>query len=80
MSGFIRLCGILLAATFRSRVALRTENLVLRHQLCVNQQSIKRPKVQPIDRILWSVLAVAWAGWKDALIFVKPADLLLRRR
>lgn len=64
---FIRLCVRLLAAVFRSRVALQAENRALRHQLCVYQRSIKRPKAQPADRILWSLPAKAWKGWKDAL-------------
>jgi len=77
MIEFIRLCVGFLAATFRSRAALQTENLALRHQLGVYQRSVKRPKVKPADRILWSLLAKAWTGWKDALIFVKP-DTVIR--
>ena len=73
----IRLCAGFLAAMFRSRAALQAENLALRHQLCVYQRSVKRPRVRPADRILWSLLARAWAGWKDALIFVKP-DTVIR--
>lgn len=33
--------------------------------------------MRPKDRILWSLLAKAWTGWKDALIFVKP-DTVIR--
>ena len=77
MIEFIRLCVGFLAATFRSRAALQVENLALRHQLGVYQRSIERPKVQPADRILRSLLARAWTGWKDALIFVKP-DTVIR--
>ena len=72
-----RLCVSFWAAMFRSRAALQAENLALRHQLCVYQRSIKRPKVHLADRILWSLLARAWTGWKDALIFVKP-DTVIR--
>ena len=77
MGDFIRLRGSLPATTFRARAALQTENLALRHQLCVYQRSIKKPKVQPADRILWCVLARAWTGWRDALVFVKP-DTVIR--
>ena len=77
MSEFIRLCAGLLAALFRSRAGLQAENLALRHQLCVYQRSVKRPKVKPADRIMWSLLAKAWAGWRDALVFVKP-DTVIR--
>jgi hypothetical protein len=62
---------------FRSRAVLQAENLASWHQLCVYQRSIKRPKVQPVDRILWSLPARAWKRWKDALVFVKP-DTVIR--
>ena len=47
MIEFIRLCVSFLVSTFRSRATLQAENLALRHQLCVYQRSVKRPKVQP---------------------------------
>ncbi len=77
MIEFVRLWIGVFASTLSSRAALQTENLALRHQLCVYQRSVKRPKVRPADRILWSLLAKAWTGWKDALIFVKP-DTVIR--
>ena len=77
MIELIKLCVSFLASTLRSRAALQAENLALRHQLCVYHRSIKRPKVQLADRILWSLLARAWTQWKDALIFVKP-DTVIR--
>jgi len=77
MTDFTKLCVSFLASTFRFRAAFQAENLVLRHPLCVYQRSIKRPKVQPADRILWSLPARAWKGWKNALIFVKP-DTVIR--
>ena len=80
MTELIRLCICCLASTFRSRASLQAENLALRHQLCVYQRSIKRPKVKPADRILWSLLARAWTGWKDALIFVKVDKYRVRVR
>ena len=77
MSEFIRLCAGFLAAVVKSRAGLQAENLALRHQLCVYQRSDKRPKVKPADRILWSLLAKTWSGWRDALVFVKP-DTVIR--
>ena len=65
------------AAIFKSRIRLQTENLALRHQLCVFQRSVKRPKIRPADRVLWSFLSRVWSGWKEALIFVKP-DTVVR--
>jgi putative transposase len=77
MIEFVKLWIGVFASTLSSRAALQAENLALRHQLCVYQRSVKRPRVRPADRILWSLLAKAWAGWKDALIFVKP-DTVIR--
>lgn len=77
MVEFVRLWIGVLASTLSFRAALQAENLALRHQLCVCQRSVKRPKVKPADRILWSLLARAWVGWKDALVFVKP-DTVIR--
>lgn len=77
---FIGLCLRFLFSLFKSRSALCAENLALRHQLCVYQRSIKRPKVRPADRILWSLLSRVWTGWKDALIFVKPETVIRWQR
>jgi putative transposase len=73
----IRLCIALMTSMVKSRAELQAENLALRHQLCVYQRSVIRPKVRPADRVLWSLLAKTWTGWKDALIFVKP-DTVIR--
>lgn len=62
---------------FKTRACLHAENIALRHQLCISQRSIKRPKVHPSDRVLWSILSRYWSDWKDALIFVKP-DTVIR--
>ena len=67
----------LVAGIFKSRAALHFENIALRHQLCVLQRSVKKPKIRPSDRILWSVLSRVWSDWKEALIFVKP-DTVIR--
>jgi len=77
MIELIGLCMRFLAAVFKSRAGLQAENLALRHQLCVYQRSVKRPKVKPADRVLWTLLAKAWTGWRDALVFVKP-DTVVR--
>ena len=56
------------------------ENVALRHQILVYQRNIKKPKVKPIDRILWFWISKLWSGWKDALLFVKPATVVAWRR
>jgi hypothetical protein len=40
-----------IVSSFKSRVALQTENLALRHQLGVLQRSVKRAKIRPADRV-----------------------------
>jgi hypothetical protein len=38
---------------FRARATLYLENLALRHQLAVYQQSAHRPRLRPTDRLFW---------------------------
>lgn len=80
MFEIIGLCISLIASLLKSQAGLRAENLALRHQLCVYQRSVKRPKVQPADRILWSLLAKTWTGWRNALILVKPETVIRWQR
>ena len=54
----------LLASTmsvFRTRAALQLEILALRHQLGVMQRSVKKPKLNRFDRLLWAWFCGAWA-------------------
>lgn len=67
----------LLSSLFKTRAGLHAENIALRHQLCIFQRSIKRPKVHPADRVLWSILSQYWPDWQEALLFVKP-DTVIR--
>ena len=66
-----------IVAMFKTRAGIQAENIALRHQLCVLQRSVKRPKIRPADRVLWSILSRYWSNWKEALIFVKP-DTVIR--
>ena len=59
-------------ALFRSRQSMQLEILALRHQLAVYQRSVPRPRLQPMDRLLWAWLARLWARWQGALSFVQP--------
>ena len=54
----ISLCVIfeVLRDAGRSRAALHTEVLALRHQLTVLQRSVKRPKLTSSDRSLWATV------------------------
>ncbi|HEX7551790.1 MAG TPA: helix-turn-helix domain-containing protein [Candidatus Methylomirabilis sp.] len=68
------------ASLVRSRVSLQLEILALQHQLAVYHRSIRRPQVHPSDRILWSWLARQWTRWREALVFVQPATVLVWQR
>jgi putative transposase len=64
------------AGLFRSRASLCLENLALRHQLAVYKQTVYRPRLHAIDRILWAWLSRIWPGWLDALAFVQPRTVI----
>jgi len=63
-------------ASLRSRIALQLEILALRHQLCVLQRSVKRPKLTAADRLLWAWLCSVWKGWEAGLSIVKVATVV----
>jgi putative transposase len=76
----LRVLGVSLSATFKSRAALAVENLALRHQLGVLQRSVKRPKLTAADRFLWAWLSRAWPDWRTALVIVKPETVIAWHR
>ena len=65
---------------FRSRASLCLENLALRHQLAVYQQTIARPRLRSTDRVLWAWLSRLWPGWREALAFVQPRTVIAWQR
>jgi len=69
-----------LGASLRSRTSMQLEILALRHQLAVCQRSLKRPRLKPADRLLWSWLARLWPGWRDALVIVQPRTVIAWQR
>ena len=40
------------------------------------QRTGPRPRLRPADRILWAWLTRAWAGWREALVFVRPRTVI----
>jgi len=80
MKSILSIVSCLLGATFRSRLSLQMEILALRHQLAVYHRTGKRPRIRPADRILWAWLSRIWPGWRDVLIFVKPATVIAWQR
>src|SRR5207245_417634 len=69
-----------LSSVFKTRAALQLENLALRHQLGVLHRSVKKPKLTPLDRLLWAWLCGVWAEWRSALIVVKPETVIACHR
>jgi len=69
-----------LVGTFRSRLSLQSENAALRHQLSVYRRALRRPVTTAGDRLLWSLLARLWLGWRGALFFVQPRTVILWQR
>jgi len=64
-------------ATICSRLELAAEILALRHQLAVLQRSTpRRPRLRPIDRLLWMLLAKVWPNWRHAVQIVTPATVV----
>ena len=69
-----------LMGTFRSRLSLQLEIAALRHQLALYQRAQRRPAMASGDRLLWSVLARLWRGWRGALFIVQPRTVILWQR
>src|SRR6267378_4075236 len=66
-----------LRALIHSRLELAAEILALRHQLAVLQRTTpKRPRLRPIDRLLWMLLSSVWPNWRQALQIVTPATVV----
>jgi putative transposase len=70
-----------LSSIFRSRAALQLENLALRHQIGVLQRSTRRrPRLTPVDRLVWVWLSRVWRGWRSTLAIVQPETVLAWHR
>lgn len=69
-----------IGATVRSRASMQLEILALRHQLAVYKRSVKRPRLRPADRILWSWMSRIWPRWQQALLIVQPRTVIAWQR
>ena len=66
-----------LSTAFRRRLSLQLEVVALRHQLAVYERSRpRRFRIEPGDRVLWSLLARLWPAWRQALRFVQTRTVL----
>jgi len=69
------------AFDLRSRAALELENLALRHQIGVLQRSArKRPRLTPVDRLLWVLPSRMWTDWRSALAMLQPETVIAWHR
>ena len=64
----------------RSRLSLQLEVVALRHQLSVCERSVKRPRLQPGDRIPRSWWSRHWSKWRTVLICVQPLTVIAWQR
>jgi putative transposase len=71
----------MVASSFRTRAALQTEILALRHQLTVLQANAPRHlRLKRSDRMLWVLLSRFWSGWRPSLQIVQPATVIAWHR
>ncbi len=80
MPSIIRALLAFAVSLFQSRLSLQVEIFALQHQLNVYRRSIRRPRVRPPDRLVWSWLSRGWSCWREVLIFVQPATVLAWQR
>ena len=76
----LRLIISILELVLKDRAQLALENAALRHQLALLKRSVKRPRIEDSDRILWMMLRRCLKDWKDALVFVKPDTVVCWHR
>ena len=64
-------------SSFRTRVDLQLEVIVLRHQLEVLRSHQRtRIRLTRLDRAFWILLYRLWSGCLDRVVIVKPATVL----
>ena len=80
MTGVLYFVINFLTGAFRSRVSLQLEIAALHHQLSLYQRAQRRPAITSSDRLIWSLLARLWWGWRGALYFVRPRTVILWQR
>ncbi|MFH1266049.1 MAG: hypothetical protein ABIK89_10000 [Planctomycetota bacterium] len=74
--GIIKAIYFLIRAFLVLRLSLAAENLALRQQVAVYEQSVKRPKLRPRDRVFWVLLSRLWPNWRSALAIVQPETVI----
>lgn len=74
--GIVQSIFLFVRAFVIGRAAAAFEDLALRQQVAVLKQSVKRPRLRPLDRIFWIVLSRLWPNWRSALAIVQPKTVI----
>jgi hypothetical protein len=65
---------------FRSRGDTALEILALRQQVAVLKRKRRRPPLNAIDRLFWTVLRSLWSRWREVLVIVQPETVIAWHR
>jgi putative transposase len=74
---FFLLIAAFVHTLFKSRRQLTLENLALCQQLAMLKQSVKRPRVWPVERLFWVLFSKYVDGWRAMLRALHP-DTVVR--
>jgi putative transposase len=78
MNSFLVALFALITCSFRTRAALQTEILALRHRIAVLQANApRRLHLKRSERVLWVLLSRFWSEWRRCLRIVQP-DRVIR--
>src|SRR5260370_37205483 len=80
MFRFVWLLFGMLVRLLRGRQSLLLENLALRQQLVALKRRHPRPSLGLFDKLFWVVARRVWSVWKQSLIIVTPATVVLWHR
>ena len=75
ISGLIAYISAFFYAFNRHR-DLALENLGLRQQLAIFKRRHPRSRLRSTGRLFWVWPSKIWAGWREALIIVKPETVI----
>src|SRR5260370_25703421 len=76
MFQFIGLCLGTLVRLLGARRSLLLENLALRQHLAVLKRRRPRPRLDPLDKLLWVAVRRFWSRWPQSLIAVTPETVV----
>jgi len=69
-----------LAPLFFPDRSLHLKLLASEQRLAVYKRSVRRPRLQTSDRLMWAWMSQLWTGWQEALVLVQPATVTAWQR